>query len=125
MKITVNRLLETAKLLQTEAGKQLTDLIEYTNTAFEQLIRALRNGLTFSDNINCKISLVELTHGVLQAVNADGKSPVGIIPQRVVSTTTGIDSFIWYIDQSGKLQVKANFVGSPTEVQRVSLIILF
>jgi hypothetical protein len=125
MKITLSRLLETAKLLQTEAGQQLSDLIEYVNTGFEQIVRALRNGLTFGDNFNCKIATIDLTHNTLQAVNSDSKTPIGIIPIRTLSTTTGVDSFIWYIDQGGQLQVKAGFVGSPSGVQKVTLIILF
>lgn len=125
MKITVSRLLETAKLLQTEAGQQLSELIDYVNTGFEQIVRALRNGLTFSDNVNCKVSTVDLTHNVEQVVNSDSKTPFGIIPIRTLSTTTGIDSLAWYIDTSGRLVVKAGFTGAPSGVQKVTLIILF
>lgn len=125
MKLSVTRLLETAKLLQTEAGKQLSELIDYTNNTFEQLIRALRNGLTFGDNFNAKVSTVELTNNVYQAVNTDGKTPIGIFCVRVVSTSVGMDSLAWYVNDKGSTQVNMTFTGAPTTAQKVVLIILF
>ena len=124
-KISVTRLLETAKLLATEAGSQLAELIDYTNNTFEQIIRALRNNLSFADNFNAKVATVELTHNVNQVINADGKTPTGILPSRVFSTTTGIDSFAWYVSDKGEVNAKATFTGAPTTAQKVVLIILF
>jgi hypothetical protein len=124
-KLSVTRLLETAKLLQTEAGQQLSELIDYTNNTFEQLIRALRNGLSFSDNFNCKVSTVELTHDVFQIVNTDGKTPSQILCGRTFSLTTAVEALVWYVDDANQVQVKAFFVGAPTAKQRAVLTIFF
>lgn len=125
MKITITRLYDAARFLQTEVGKAAQEFVDYSISAFEQIIRALRNGLTFTDNFNCKISEVFLTHNTAQVINTDGKTPFGILPIRVFSSTTGVSAFSWYINQKGETEVNMEFVGSPADSQRVLLIVLF
>lgn len=125
-KLSVSRLLESSKLLQTQAGQQLQELITFVNDISDQVIRALRQGLTFQDNMKCLISVVSLKHDTLQGVNYNAANQIfGIIPVRVNSTTTGISGFLWYIDQNNQLQVKAQFIGAPVDPIDVTLTILY
>jgi len=124
-KITISRLLETSRILTSKAGQELQDFITYVAELAEQTLRNLRNGLTFQDNFSCKVSTVSITHNVAQEINTDGKTPTGIIPIRVVSATTGLDSFSWYLNAKGKLEVKATFTGAPTNAIDTTLVILF
>ena len=124
-KLSIQRLLEASKLKATEAGQQLGELIDFVNTMADQLVRALRNGLTFQDNFNCLVSTLELKDGISSVVNTGGKRPYGIIPIRVVSESESVASLVWSIDQSDQTNVTVSFTGSPTEKQLVTVIILF
>ena len=66
MKLTITRVLETAKVLATEAGQQIGDFISYMAEFVDQVVRALRNGLTFKDNFDCEVRLVSLLHNTAQ-----------------------------------------------------------
>lgn len=126
MRLAIGRLLETSKLINTKAGAELADFITYMSDFAEQVIRALSNGITFGDNVNAKVVKASLRHNVEQVLNTDGKSPIGIIPIRTHSSTTGIDQFSWYFNSTGLPVVKVALVGSPSAVTTdVSLVILY
>ncbi len=125
MKITVTRLLEATKYLATQFGQEAPDFFSYMSEFVDNCVRALRNGLTFADNFDATIKPLTLTHNTAQVITlATGKTAVGILPLRVVSTTTGLDSLAWYYDQQNRLTVKAAFTGAPTDAQQVLLAIL-
>lgn len=125
-KLSVSRLLDSSKLLQTAAGQQLQELITFINDISDQVIRALRQGLTFQDNIKCITPTVSLKHDTEQRVNYDDSRQIfGLLPVRCISTTTGIDGFLWYINASNQLIVKAEFIGAPTDPVDVTIIILY
>lgn len=124
-KLSISRLLEVSKLLATDAGKQLEELLTFTNDVADQVLRALRNGLTFQDNFNCKISTASMKHEVETEVSTDSKRPVGVIPIRVLSTAIGIDKLTWYINNQGRLTVKVSFTTATTDVVDVQFLILF
>lgn len=113
-KITIARLLETSKLLATEAGKQLSDLVTYMSDLSEQVLRTLNNNVTIQDNIAAKIATVSLKHNTEQVVNTDGKYPVWIAPARVVSNVYGIENFHWYINSANDVIVRAGFTAAPS-----------
>lgn len=124
-KITLGRIFETGKALATEAGKQLADVVEFVADMSEEVLGALRNGLTFEHNFDCKVMTLELRTGVEQAVNVGAKRATGMIPVRVVSTAYALDSFLWYVDSSGTTKVKATFTGSPPSAVQLTVVILF
>jgi hypothetical protein len=125
MRLAIGRLLETSKLINTKAGAELADFITYMSDFAEQVIRALNNGLTFGENSNAKVVKASLRHDTEQVIGTDGRSPVGIFPVRVHSSTTGVDQFSWYFNSSGQPVVKVALVGSPSATTDVSLVILF
>lgn len=125
MKLGVSRLLETSKLLNTKAGQELSDFFTYFSEFADGVIRALNNNLTLEDNLNGKSITASLKNNTEQVINTDGKNPVEVRVRRVISATSGVDSFIWYVNNSGQTVVKATFSGSPTAPLDVSLAILF
>lgn len=124
-KLSISRLLEASKLLQTKSGQELQELIGFVNNLADKTIGALRQGLTFEDNFNCKISLVTLKHDVEQRINSDDRQIFGIFPVRCTSTTTAVTSLVWYINSSNQLIVKAQFAGAPADLVETTLVILF
>lgn len=125
MKLSVSRLVETSKLLNTKAGKDLGELVIYVADLAEDMISALRNGLTLDENENGKSLTVSLTHGTAQVINTDQKRPVEVRVRRVFSSTYGFDGLIWYVNDAGQTVVKINFTGAPTTALDVTLAILF
>lgn len=124
MRITLTRLLETSKYLATEVGQAIPGFFDYMAEFVEQVTRSLRSGLTFSDNFDCDVKTVTLTHNTEQIVSAT-KTAFGILPVRVVSQGVGIESFAWWYNDQGALTVKAAFTGSPTSAQSVVIVVLF
>lgn len=125
MKITVARLLETGKLLATKSGQELADLINYVNDTTAEFARVLRGGLSYADNFNCIVRTYSIKHNTEQIIFTDNKIPFGIQVQKVVSTTTGVDSFIWFNGNDNQTRVKIGLIGAPTEVVDVVLLITF
>lgn len=125
MKIGISRLVETSKLLQTKSGQELQDLINHYVELADNVIKALNNRLTLEDNFNGKALTVSLANGTASVINTDGKVPSEVRVRRVYSSSSGVDSFIWYVNNSGQTVVKANFTGSPTDSLDVDLAIEF
>ena len=123
-KFTINRLLETSKFIQTEAGSQLSDFIDYVATFSEQTLRGLRNNLSFGDNFACIIKTVDVVHNTDTLILTDGTSPTGILVTRVISAVYGVDSFAWWLNDSGQTVVRVGVSGAPTEALKVRLVIL-
>lgn len=116
-KLSLNQLLETSKFLATKSGQELTDFINYVSDLASQTISALRNGLTFADNMNCKIVTIQMAAGVGQLVNTDGKKPNGVL-----NLSGG--SVEWIVGSDGKLTVTAYFASGATS-KLTTLVILF
>lgn len=124
MKLTITRVFETAKILATETGQQISDMVNYLAEFVDQVVRALRNGLTFADNFDCQIKTVSLTHDVAQIVSSDRKV-TGMIPIRCVRQDLMLAEFGWYYDDNGRLTVKASFDADPGNAVDVQLVMLF
>lgn len=111
-KISISRLLETAKFLSTKAGQELADFITYVADLSEQVLRTLNNAVTIRDNLDAKIVTVSLKHDAPQVINTGGKYPVWIAPARVISSTYGSGPFVWFVSSSNEVVVKLQFVGA-------------
>ena len=109
MKLPTPRLLETAKLMATQAGQQLGDLIVFATSSIEQIVRALRNNLSVADNFNSQIAPTTLTHATPQIINTNKRQPSQIMVGQVLSQTYGISALPWYMDQNSNLVVTPYF----------------
>lgn len=124
MKLTLTRLLDTGRILATEPGQQLAFFFSYLAEFVEQTIRALRNGLTFSDNFACEIKRVTLTSGEAQTITAS-RQVTGAVVMRVVSQTSYLTGFNYYYDTRGELTVIAEFSSGASTSHDVVILLLF
>jgi hypothetical protein len=126
-KITIARLLETAKFLATKSGQELADFITYVSDLSEQVLRTLNSNVTIRDNLSAKMATISLKNDTEQVINTDGKIPVWVAPMRVVSNVYGVDDFHWWVNQEGEVVVRIGFTGAPSAgvAYDVSLVIFF
>lgn len=124
MKITLTRVLETGKILATDVGQKIPDFFQYMGEFVEQVVRTLRNGLTFQDNFDCVVKKLTLIHDTPQAIEVP-KTASKIDVQRVYSQTSICTGFGWYYDVQGNLTVVAKFDPVPDSSLDVSIIVLF
>ena len=124
MKISLTRNLETAKILATKTGQELRGFVVYMAEFVQQVIQALRQGLTFADNFDCDIKTVQLSNDQAQVIEAR-KTAKLILPGRVVSQTHKLEAFGWYYDANSKLNVIATFDPVPDSALDVSIVVLF
>jgi len=124
-KINIPRLTNISKLLATESGNQLQEFITYSSNAFEQIIRSLKGSLTFEDNFSADKKTVVMYHNTNTTVLVD-RVPDGIIPLRVLQQNSGIDSFDWFVSNTGQVVVNIKFTDAPVaETRTVNLLILY
>jgi hypothetical protein len=123
-KLSITRFFEISRFLATEAGKQLSDFLIFASDFFEQVLRALRNGLTFADNMNCTVLNVTLQHEVPQVINSGGKTPF-LILNRTISTSTTITGLVSYMDNNNQLVVVPTFKSAPSGDISVVLVLIF
>ena len=126
MKITLSRVFETSRALATSAGQELSDFIDFTAQMSEQVLRALRNGLTLEDNVRCLTQRVTLESDKHQQVATGGKLPNKVLVTRIYSLTNGLSGFLWYVDNQNRLNVRCTFDNSPgTNKIDVDLLIFY
>jgi hypothetical protein len=104
----------------------MSGALDYMSRFVAQVVPALKNGLTFADNFNCKVATVTLRNNVAQKLKVD-KPVIGVFVIRVGSTTYGFTSLTWYYDSSGSLTVKVGFSGSPSADAQIdaTIVILY
>lgn len=124
-KLSISRIFETSKLLATKSGKELSELITYTSELAEQVLRILRNGVTLSDNIDCKVVTYSLSNGTPQEINTDGRTPIGIHIIRTISSSYGWTSTNWYLNDRGAVILTVGFTNSPTAAVETTLVIYY
>jgi anti-sigma regulatory factor (Ser/Thr protein kinase) len=125
-KIATERIYDSGKELATKTGQELKNFIGFVTSAFTEVVIALKGGLTYEDNYNCKIVTVELVNAITQVISA--KSGLQTIKEirvrQVVSTLYGMDTFHWYTDGDGSVKVLMTFTGSPAASTRINVVLL-
>jgi hypothetical protein len=103
-----------SKLLQTKSGQELREFLVYMSDVTENLIRALRNRLTFKENFNSEVKRVDLYEGIESPVSSPTNRPQAILLLRVHDITNyEVASFGWKFSNNGTCTVKARFVAAP------------
>jgi hypothetical protein len=124
-KITIQRIFETTKALATEAGQSLQDFINFNAQFAEITLRALRNGLTYADNMDCEIRSVSLTHNVNQLISVK-RRPTEVRVRRVFDPAFALSAPLqWGFAAGGDVFLKAVFTPAPTTPITVEIIILY
>lgn len=115
-KITESRIFEVSKYLATKSGKELEGVLTYLSSFAELVLRNLRNGLTFGDNLDCEIKRVTVRNAVETVVAvASKRRPVRVYLDRVLDSTFYVcDRFGWRFNNNGDLVIKCIFDGSPS-----------
>jgi hypothetical protein len=125
-KITIQRIFDATKALATEAGQSLQDFINFQAQFAEITLRALRNGLTYSDNMDCDIRTLKLSQNASVAINLANKRPTEIRARRVLETSFALAQPLqWGFTANGKPFVVAVFSPVPTTPVEVEIIILY
>lgn len=122
--IKISKILEVAKFLATTSGKELEDFIQYVSDLADQMVRAMRNGLSVADNLDAKFLTVNLAHNVTSAVNVGSRRAKMILTAQVLSVTYGLDTFHWYVDADGSTKVRMTFTGSPAATLQIPVVLL-
>ena len=101
-------------LLDQDLSEKLEPLLGHVNQNFDQLIRALYNQLTLSENVNGTLVTVSAYNNVQTFVQTGGKAIAGILPIRV--SGDGLAAMSWYTDNSGRIAITFKF-SDPQEIQ--------
>jgi hypothetical protein len=106
LKITQSRLFDKAILGAAKAAQELAAFIDYVNGVNDNVIRALRNELTLTDNMKGQFITVELTHATASTVSITQRSIAGIVHMKTTATDGDtLQSFDWQFTSSGQLQI--------------------
>lgn len=122
MKLSISRIFDLQRALNTQAGQQLQDALGYVADLSEQIISALNRKLNFADNFDCEEKTLSLSDGVSTTVSTS-KTVTGVLVKRVISQTVGYSGLTWFYDGNG-LNVKVDFTAPATDVD-VVLIFLY
>lgn len=123
-KLSTNRVFETSKLLSTEAGKQLQELISYTAEFAEQTLRVLRNGVGVADQLDAQLIQAQIVSGEDTEIN-NNKPPIGIFPIRVVEEGAKVGEFGWYFNDSGRVITNLVVTGTALEQYNVTYLVIY
>jgi hypothetical protein len=109
-KLNVGKQFELSKSLTTEAGGELEEPLQYLSELGEQVLRALRNQLTFADNFSCEIKATKLRHNVAIPIEIGNRRPTMVLPLLVRSTRYALTQPLrYYFDANGKFNVIGMF----------------
>lgn len=129
-KVTISRLFEISKFLKTKSGQELEGALSYLSELAEVTLRILRNGITFSDNIDCEPKTISLQNQTVTTVfPSKNKTILGIVPLRVQDQTYYVlDRFGWFLNTKGEPQIYASFLDSagsaPASTRTVNLTVV-
>lgn len=122
MKVTISRLFEISKSLGTQAGKELSDALQYLADLGEMTARGLTNSLTFEDNLDCQTKRLTVRNNTLTVIGAPtGRRITRIYVDRVISPYFVVTGFGWQISGSGQVVAKFLFDGSPPATQDITV----
>ena len=125
MKLNIPRIFEKSQALSSDAGKQLTDFINFMADFVEQTTRALRNQVTIADNMDTIVSEVTVADSTETVVYTNGKIPSGIHVIKVSDKNHAVSAFRWYINDQNQTIVWCKYYSVPTSQVNLKLVIYF
>lgn len=124
-KINIQRTFDPSKIYQTPEGKAIQEFIDSQLQVNELVLRSLRNGVAFEDNVNAAVRDIELKHDTVQIISAD-KPVQMILVGRCYNPTYPLSQPLhWYYNDQNELTVLAKFTSSPTIAIKLRIVLLF
>lgn len=125
MKLNIPRIFEKSRVLSSEAGKQITEFVDFMSDFVEQTTRALRNQLTIADNMDAIVSEVTVSHQTETVIYTNNKVPMGIHVIKVSHKDYAVDAFRWYVDENNQTKIWVRYTSLPSVSVNVKLVIYF
>lgn len=112
--------------IETEIAGKVSNLISFINSSNEEIVRALRNQLTFGDNFKGKVLTLSCVHGIATVAGglAKGIQVLGVIPLRVLDATDSLTSHNFTFTSAGEFQFTAYFRLASTSAKQVTFFVL-
>ena len=110
MKLSSPKLFDQTTIDQEVAGK-ISNFISFINSNNEEIVRALRNQLTFADNMKGQTLTLTCVHGqpVIAGGLAKGAQVLGCIPLRVIDDSDSLTSHNFTFTAAGEFSFTAYF----------------
>lgn len=128
-KISVSRLMDLSATLEGVKKAKVEGLdtfIQYVSDFSDQVITAMRNRLSVSDNLDALERTVTLKNGIAQKVENDAaRTPKHVLCTQVRPFANSLATFNWELDSEQQIRVKATFDPVPADTVTVKLIILY
>ena len=125
MKLTISSIFDFATVATSKAAQELTTFIDFVNRLTDEVVKALRNRLTFADNFQGQQVVVELVHGVESKIAIDRPQVLGVLHLKTSSTADVLTSMVTSVNQEGQLVILPNFKLASSTKLNVTLFILF
>lgn len=110
-KLSLSKIFELSKALTSESGAELEEPLTFLSELGEQVLRVLKNQLTFGDNFNCEIKSTSLRHNTAIPIEVGSKRPSTVLALAVRSQRYAMAEPIrHFFDNAGKFNVTATFV---------------
>jgi hypothetical protein len=127
MRLSATKLFEQGVVATTKAYSELKPFLEYSIQNFDQLLRALKNQLTYADNFNAATVSVDLQHNRDQVIKVTSKDIfevrlVRVFARQGVEAADHAATFLWAFNAAGELVVRAGF-GSGNLQQAASVAV--
>lgn len=125
MRISFAQLFDVALLAGSKIAQDITPFIDFCNKGFDEIVRALKNQLTFADNFKCQIIEAKLKHGEQAKLKLKEANVFGVIPVRTNVSTNSVASLNFSVDQEQQLLVTPGFAVATNVEYTVTLVVLF
>jgi hypothetical protein len=124
-KITIQRTYDKSQIANTDAGKQLDPFVDSQLSVNELVLRTLRNGVSFGDNVYCLVKDLELRHNTPQTVGIDKPVDMILVGRNYSKDYPLSAPLHWYYNDQNQVVVIAQFSGSPTIAIKIRTVLLF
>ncbi len=123
-KLSIQRVFETSKLLATDSGKELQELIGYVAEFAEQTLRILRNGVGVADQLDAQLVNAIVVSGEETEISTN-KVPIGIFPIRIQEEGTKNGEFGWYLNDQGRVITNLVVTGTALDQYTVTYLVIY
>ena len=123
MILTASRLFDYAAVAKNKAAEELKPFIDYCNTNFEKIIRAVAGELTLTDNIKGQMLATTFQHGIAQSVAVASTAINGVVPMSC--DDDAITAVKWALNINGGLQLTVYFQSASATKRNCNLFVFF